>query len=66
MNEIWEPIAGYPDYQASTLGNVRSLKHAKERIRKVNFVSVHRLVAEAFIPNPEGKAQVNHRASIKG
>lgn len=71
--EIWKQIDSHPDYQVSNLGRVKSLKFGKERILKPanstgyslvdidgETKSVHRLVALAFIPNPEGKSEVNH------
>ena len=72
MNEIWKDIAGYVGlYQVSNLGRVRSFHNGVERIRKptrggkVKTCYVHRLVAQAFLPNPEGKREVNHRNGIK-
>lgn len=81
MEEIWKEIEGYPNYQVSNMGRVKSLNYnrtGKEKIMKlradkggyleVNFHKdkkqitnkVHRIVAEAFVPNPYNKPQVDH------
>lgn len=38
--EIWKTIKNYTDYEVSNLGNIKSLKHGKERILKPALNSV--------------------------
>ena len=89
MTETWKQINGYPNYQVSNLGRVRSYtekftgkKQGKPKIRKqqvspygYNILclynngrkthAVHRLVAEAFIPNPDNLRCINHKNGVK-
>ena len=80
-NEIWKDIEGYEGiYQISNFGNVKNLSRKKTRkpkicrgyvgiilskIGKMKNLSIHRLIAKAFIPNPENKPQINHINGIK-
>ena len=74
--ETWKDIPGWEGlYQVSNLGRilsirVRELKPYKARGYKVATLhsgdrykraGVHRFVAQAFLQNPEGKEQVNHK-----
>ena len=79
--EIWKDIKGYPGYQISNLGRVWSVKSqrclkpynsngylkidlfAANGKRKKEYI--HRLVAIAFIDNPDGLPQVNHISGNK-
>lgn len=75
--EIWKDIEGYEGYKVSSLGRVKSFRvvervlspwnmkgYSMVSLRKNNKTIhqlVHRLVAKAFILNPENKPFVNHK-----
>lgn len=86
--EVWKSLdfMGYPDYEVSNFGRVKSLNYkgsGKEGILKQSKIrsgylkvtlcknkkhkdfTAHRIVALAFIPNPENLPCVNHKDENK-
>lgn len=78
-NEVWKDVEGYEGiYQVSNLGNIKRDKKLKPLKAKSGYCIVclckdgkqetkyvHRLVALAFLPNPQNLPQVNHKDENK-
>ena len=79
-NEEWRKVKGFSNYSVSNLGRVKNdKKNTIKKLQhnngynvcilwennKYKCVKVHRLVAEAFIPNCDRKPQVNHINGVR-
>lgn len=74
MKEVWKDIEGYEGlYQVSNMGNVRGkngvLKphNSKGYLQiilslngEISHYYIHKIVAKAFLPNPDNKQEVDH------
>lgn len=80
MKEVWSVIVSFPMYSISTFGRVKSL-YTNKILKPINnrgyrFVTlmkdnkryncaIHRLVAKAFIANPNRYPVINHKDENK-
>ena len=81
MTEIWRDIKGFEGiYQVSNIGRVKNSKGRIRSLKTNNkgyyIISlyknniektylIHRLVAQAFLPNPNNLPEINHKDEIK-
>ena len=81
MKEIWKIINGFNNYEISNLGRVKNVSTGRVlkgvdngwgylqvnlfKAGKGYMRKIHRLVATAFIENPEKLGEVNHRDEDK-
>lgn len=81
MNEEWKSVVGYESlYVVSNTGKVKSIRTGKMLATQINnsgyelvslnnnkrkLITVHRVVATAFIPPLPGRPQVNHKNGNK-
>lgn len=79
--EIWKSVVGFHKYECSNIGNVRHIEHKNNikmitspsgyqlfSVRQNNkryTLKMARVIAIAFIPNPQNYPQVNHRDGNK-
>lgn len=79
--EVWKKIKGYETYEVSTTGRIRNIASGEVLKTPLNTwgypsvtlcgmwgrknKTVHRIVAEAFIPNPNNLPEVNHKDEDK-
>lgn len=73
----WKTVSGLPLYEVNIHGQVRNVKTGRLLKMHMNVYGymayvlrgndkgntrfVHKLIAEAFLPRPEGKTEINHK-----